>query len=58
MNTHTNASYLAKWDPDSPISRIQRDQVAFLAEVGPRAGGRCLCGHLRRFQLPARDEDV
>jgi len=34
MNTHTNASYLAKWDPESRISRIQRDQVAFLAEIG------------------------
>ncbi len=34
MNTHTNASYLAQWDPESPISRIQRDQAAFLAEVG------------------------
>jgi endonuclease/exonuclease/phosphatase family metal-dependent hydrolase len=34
MNTHTNASYLAQWDPESPISRIQRDQVAFLAEDG------------------------
>lgn len=34
MSTHTNASYMAKWDPESPISRIQRDQVAFLAEAG------------------------
>ena len=34
MNTHTNASYMAQWDPESPISRIQRDQVAFLAEMG------------------------
>lgn len=34
MNTHTNASYLARWDPESPISLIQRDQVAFLAELG------------------------
>ncbi len=34
MNTHTNASYLARWDPESPISLIQRDQVAFLAKLG------------------------
>jgi endonuclease/exonuclease/phosphatase family metal-dependent hydrolase len=47
MNTHTNASYLAKWDPDSPISRIQRDQVAFLAEMGrsqPEDAFVVICG--------------
>ena len=47
MNTHTNASYLAKWDPESPISRIQRDQVAFLAEMGrsqPEDAFVVICG--------------
>lgn len=47
LNTHTNASYLAKWDPESAISRIQRDQVACLAEAGcaqPEDAFVVICG--------------
>jgi endonuclease/exonuclease/phosphatase family metal-dependent hydrolase len=47
MSTHTNASYLAKWDPESRISLIQRDQIAFLAEAGrsqPKDAFVVICG--------------
>jgi Endonuclease/Exonuclease/phosphatase family len=33
MNTHLHANYAGNWDPEDPMTRVQRDQVQHLARM-------------------------